>query len=378
MELRNPEYLAGILVFSLLLFLLSKKRKRGYYFSGQLAVKKIGLGWRALNILPTILYVGVVGLLLLALAAPFTQTTLNETVIEGKILVPVIDVSYSMDEKTSDGRTKLEVVKGILKEFVETREGVDTIGLVAFSGGGDEWGAGIIQRPTISKEVFVAASDRIRSQMFGGNTAIGEGIFISILALNEMEWHKKLQLESGNPDKEFETRRLWAAANTLDLPELGMPYHNPNAWDDFIVYEVVRLTPPETNRNKVIILFSDGDSNTGLDPVKAIWLAKRLGIKVYYIEVLSGPQFDNSSGDYSNVPPHRHSLIESIKRTGGEYFAGQNYADVQKFFMEISKLENNKVTVVGKLEVNESYELFVGLASLVFILLVTTELILNI
>jgi len=388
MELRNPEYLLGILVFTLLLFLL-RKRKRGYYFSGQLAVQKVGLFWRMLTALPSALYIVTVLLLLVSLAAPFTQKTIKETIIIGKKMVSVMDVSGSMDDKTTDGRTKLEVIKDILKDFVETRESVDAVGLVAFSGGGEEWGAGIIQHPTISKEVFVAASDRIRSQMFGSSTAIGEGIFMGIVALNEQEWRKKLQLESGNPDAELNIRRLWAAANTLDLPELGMPYPAPNAWDDFIVSEVVRLTPPENNRHKVIILFSDGDSNSGLDPVKAIWLAERLGIKVYYIEVLSGQQYNEEgnatsptylgpNSDYSNVPPNRRSLIESIVRTGGKYFAGQNYGDVQKFFTEISKLEKSQVNVTGRLEINESYEFFVSLAALAFVCLILVELVLNI
>ena len=45
MELRHPEYLAAIVGFALLLFLLAKTRRRGYSFSSQLAVQKPGFFW---------------------------------------------------------------------------------------------------------------------------------------------------------------------------------------------------------------------------------------------------------------------------------------------------------------------------------------------
>lgn len=399
MELRHPEYLAGIVGFALLLFLLAKIRKRGYSFSSHLAVEKIGFIWQAVAVIPAVLYLGTVLALLIALAAPFILQTKNETVIEGKIIVPCVDVSGSMDERAGGVRTKLQVIKDILREFLQTRSEVDAVGLTAFSGGGSGWGAGIVQRPTLSKENFIAASEVIKSQMFGGSTAIGEGIFLSILALNEMEWHKQLQEESGNPDKEFNIPRLWASVNTLDLPEFGLPNPDTKTKDDFIISEAVRLSPPEQNKNKVIILFSDGDSNTGLDPIKSIWLADRLGIKVYYVEVLSVAQeiidgggeaaaayvpkpgaspktFSGSETlrailvgqqrDYADVPEHRRNLILAVKRTGGEYYGGQNYEDVRDFFMEISRLEKDKITVTEQYDTQENYAFWVKVACVLF------------
>lgn len=393
MELRHPEYLTAIVAFALLLFLLGKIRKRGYYFSSRLAVRKIGLLWRPLAILPTLLYLGTVLALLVALAAPYTQKMRNETIIEGKIIQPCIDVSGSMDSYADPLRTKLQVIQGTLNEFLESRSEVDAVGLSAFSGGGNAWGAAIIQRPTLSKETFIASAGVIKSQMFGSSTAIGEGIFVSILAVSEIEWHKKLQEESGDPDKELDIQRLWAATNTLDLPEFGLPSKDARTQDDFIISETVRLTPPEQNKNKIIILFSDGDSNEGLDPIKAIWLAYRLGIKVYYIEVLTAPSTSDSDvegtastrglekspklflaaqqsveeRDYSQIPEHRRNLILAVKRTGGEYFSGQNYVDVHNFFMEVSRLEKGKVTVVEEYDTQENYVFWVQIACGLFL-----------
>lgn len=401
MELRHPEYLAGIVGFALLLFLLARIRKQGYYFSGSLATKKISFFWRLIALLPTILYLGTVLALLIALATPFTQRSRNETMIEGKILLPCIDVSGSMDSLADGLRSKLQVIKDIIKEFLKTRSEVDAVGLTAFSGGGDGWGAGIIQRPTLSKETFIAASQVIKSQMFGGSTAIGEGIFVSVLALNEMGWHQKLQEESGNPEKEFDIRRLWASINTLDLPEFGLPNPNAKTKDDAVISEAVRLSPPEQNKNKVIILFSDGDSNTGLDPIKSIWLAQRLGLKVYYIEVVStvsvsediignggmtkssvfdgplsiaptliltpqGPVSGIDKNNYSNIPEHRRDLILAIKKTGGAYFAGNNYNDVRNFFMEVSRLEKGKITTVKQYDTQENYIFWLKIACIFF------------
>lgn len=409
MELKNPEYLAGILVFALLLFLLSRIRKRGYHFSGVSAVEKVGVLWRLINFLPTLAYTATAVFLLLALAAPFTTNTREEQVIEGKIIVPCVDVSGSMDLFIAvGGRTKLQAAKDILKEFIDTRTSSDALGLTAFSGGGDGWGAGIIQRPTLSKEDFIAALGKVSSQMFGGSTAIGEGIFVSILAINEMEWHANIQQESGNPDALFNIRRLWASVNTLNLPEFDLPNTDANTQDDFIVSETARLTPPVKNKNKIIILFSDGDSNSGLDPLKSIWLAERLGIKVYYVEVLSAPVPDpdqessnqkkedettagrpkavlatqliqnSPATDYSKIPEHRRLLITAVKRTGGEYFQSDNYDDVRRFFLEISRLEKDLMSPEIRYEISESYLFFVGCACISFLALVVLELIMNI
>ena len=392
MELRHPEYIAAIFAFALLLFLLTRIRRVAYGFSSRFAVRKISFSWGLLACLSPLLYLGTVLALLIALAAPFVQKSRNETVIEGKIIVPCIDVSGSMDMLADDKRTKLQVIQDTLKEFLESRSEVDAVGLSAFSGGGDAWGAAIIQRPTLSKETFIASSQIIKSQMFGGNTAIGEGIFVSVLALSEMEWHKKLQEESGDSDKEFDIRRLWAAVNTLDLPELGLPNPDAKTKDEAIISEAVRLTPPNQNRNKIIILFSDGDSNEGLDPIKSIWLAQRLGIRVYYIEVLAAPsnqediegskaastrdqipklflaaQQPAQERDYSQIPEHRRNLILAIKRTGGEYFGGQSYNEIHDFFMEVSRLEKGKVTMVEQYDTQENYIFWVQIACIFFV-----------
>lgn len=392
MELRHPEYLAAIVAFALLLFLLAKTRRDGYYFSSRLATKKIGFLWQLLAITPNFLYLGTVLALLIAIAAPFTQKVRNETVIEGKIIQACIDVSGSMDNYASPTQTKLEFIQKILNEFMESRSEVDAVGISAFSGGGNEWGAAIIQRPTISKETFMASARVIKSQMFGNSTAIGEGIFVSILAVSEIEWHKKIQEESGNQDEEFNIQRLWAAVNTLDLPEYGLPNPDAKTKDDFIISEAVRLTPPENNKNKIIILFSDGDSNEGLDPIKAIWLAERLGIKVYYVEVLTMVQDETDSNvlanaypikktggmfrvvqqadlaqeDYGQIPPHRQNLILAVNRTGGKYYSGHNYNDVRNFFMEISRLEKGRVVIVEKYDTQESYIFWVWIACYLF------------
>lgn len=389
MELKHPEYLAGIAAFILLLFLLAKIRRGGYFFSGRLAVKKINFLWHLVIWLKTATYLGAAAALLIALAAPFTQRVKNEVAIEGKILVPCIDVSGSMDVQTNDKKTKLQLIQDILLEFLKTRSEVDAVGLTAFSGGGDEWGAGILQRPTLSKETFIAASGLIRSQLFGGSTAIGEGIFVSIVALNDIEWNKGLQEESGNPDKELDIRRLWASVNTLDVPEFGLPNTDAKTKDDFIISEAARLTPPSKNKNKIIILFSDGDSNDGLDPIKSIWLAQRLGIKVYYIEVLAAAtpesEEDWSSAafqqpqqrNYSDIPEHRRNLVLAIKRTGGEYFAGNDYNDVKNFFAEVSRLEKDRITIIGKYDTQEKYIFWVMIATAFFAVRLMIKIITN-
>lgn len=380
MQLKHPEYILGILVFALLLFLVSKLKKRkrsGLGFSSKLAVKKLPLIWRIIAFMPKILYLALAGTLLIALAAPFQIENTTETVIIGKIIVPSIDVSGSMSIGLPGGTTKLQVVKKILFDFLRSRSEVDSVGLTAFSGGGDGWGAGVIQYPTLSKELFISSAEKIDQDMFGGSTAIGEGIFMSILALNEGEWNKKLRQESGDPSVELDILRLWSAVNSLEIPEAGLVNAQPRSEDEAMISEIARLSPPETNKHKVIILFSDGDSNTGLDPLKPIWLASRLGIKVYYVEVreqnTSQPEDEFVPVANTPVPEHIKRLREMVRLSGGKFFAGGNYNDVSRFFNEISKLEKNEVAVKTNRNSRESYQNIMFIAAGLLMLLVIFE-----
>lgn len=369
MEIKHPEYLLGIAVFALLLFSSSKIKKRmGLVYSSVYATKKIGRIWLFVNRLPKILYLLIATIFIIALSTPFSRITRNEIVIEGKILASCIDVSGSMDEKMADGKEKLGFIKNeLLPQFLESQKEEDASGLTAFSGGGQGWGAGIIQYPTVDKKLAIAAVKRIVNQMFGGSTAIGEGLFLSIVCLLEDDWNRKLKEESGVPDKEFDVIQLWNAVNALPFSTDQPPKLQQNAPDDpFIISEAARLTPPEKNANKVVILFSDGDPNTGMDPLKPIWLAQRLGIKIYYIEVLSAE---------AQLDEKRKRLIEAIKHSGGEYFGGQNHEDVRRFFNKIGKLEKNKIYVKSTFDEEESYELWVRIGCLLIVLWILVEIV---
>src|SRR3989344_616874 len=389
MEIRHPEYmLFGLALLVFLLFLSAKiRRKKALGYSSSYSVKNVSFFWRLIDSIPEILFVMIFSCLLVALAAPFKRELRTVQTIEGRVLVPCIDVSGSMSSTTAGGKVKLDVIKEILEEFIQSRIEEDAIGLTAFSGGGDGWGAGVIQYPTIDKDLARKASNRIVSQLFGGSTAIGEGIFVSIISILEESWNKKLSDEVGNNNApaEFDMLRLWNATNALNIPfeellqfaqtqqgEDGQTY--PFIWadvssapdDEFVISEAVRLTPPEQNKNKSIILFSDGDSNTGMDPLKAIWLAQRLGIKIYYIDVVAaGTQLDDI----------KRRLILAIKSTGGEYFRGESYEDVRKFFNEISKIEKNTIYPKNIYTEEESYEFFAKIAGLLIIILIIVEII---
>ena len=103
-----------------------------------------------------------------------------------------------------------------------------------------------------------------------------------------------------------------------------------------------------------------------MDPLKAIWLAQRLGIKIYYIEVVAaGTQLDDN----------KRRLILAIKSTGGEYFRGESYEDVRKFFNEISKIEKNTIYPKNIYTEEESYEFFAKIAGLLIIILIIVEII---
>ncbi|MCP4364664.1 MAG: VWA domain-containing protein, partial [Planctomycetes bacterium] len=105
-------------------------------------------------------------------------------------------------------------------------------------------------------------------------------------------------------------------------------------------------------KNRVIILFTDGIYNVGINPVRPLRLIARLGIKVYTVAV-------EPSGETGVEPELAAERIAQLKKsvatTGGRYFMTsgevitgphfdkENYEQVAEFYKEIDSLESDKI-----------------------------------
>lgn len=88
----------------------------------------------------------------------------------------------------------------------------------------------------------------------------------------------------------------------------------------------------ENKKPPLLILLTDGESNAGLDPLKAAELAATHGMKIYTIgfgtsRIFGGAEFDE------------RVLNEIATKTGGRYFRARNTAELAKIYQLVDQLE---------------------------------------
>jgi Ca-activated chloride channel family protein len=250
--------------------------------------------------------------LLFAIARPQWIDDPIELPTSGRDLLLSIDISGSMEEEDLklQGRhvNRLVVVKSILNEFIEKREG-DRIGLVLF---GEK---AYLQTPlTFDLTTVRHMLDETEIGLAGASrTAIGDGIGLSIKRLQER--------------------------------------------------------PAE---NRVLILLTDGRNNSGaLDPIEAAKLAKHAGIKIYTIGVgadkqirrslLFGTQTFNPSAELDEV-----TLKAVAKHTGGQYFRARSSEELAQIYSLLDTLEpvEDEPEIYRPIQALYFYPLFLALALL--------------
>lgn len=198
--------------------------------------------WRR-HIPPAVFLLGIVAMLL-ALARPFSVVTLPKQ--EGTVIL-TIDVSGSM--RANDMKpSRIDAAKAAARAFIEKQDPTTRIGVVAFSGT-----ASLVQVPTADKDLALAAIDRLFLQRA---TAIGSGILVSLDAIFE------------TPDAPTTSSQ---SVITPAAPVAPMPSPTP--------------VPPGFHVPAIIVLLTDGQSNTGVLPVQAAEKAAERGVRVYTIGV---------------------------------------------------------------------------------------------
>jgi Ca-activated chloride channel homolog len=218
------------------------------------------------------------GLLLLGCALmdpvlPFAETEVRS---HGLDIVIALDLSSSMEEQmdrpvspptiqppaftnhsagpaASPSKTRLEATRDAIKTFVGRRID-DRIGLVVFSDN-----AYVVSPLTFDRRYLVRYIDMVDNQILRGEgmTAIGEGL---------------------------------ALANDL----------------------LVRQAVVPGRRNKVIVVFTDGENTIGRDPLAALSAADAAGIRVHLVGV-------DLEEEITRKPAVR-ALLRAVTRFGGRYF----------------------------------------------------------
>ncbi len=127
-------------------------------------------------------------------------------------------------------------------------------------------------------------------------------------------------------------------------------------------------------KSKVIILITDGESNSGeIDPIDAAKLANDMNVKIYTIGIGSpegapmpvyvpgqGKLYArNPDGSLALTKLNQDALIQIAGLTQGEYFLAKNTGELREVFKKINALEKIKIKDVVHTRFDERYFGFV-------------------
>ncbi len=316
----GPLFVLWVLAFALLPWWAHRRRKAAAVrFSNirnllrlrpskTLLLRRLFLGLR----------LATVALLMIAMARPQTGRTQTQVRTEGIDIVLAIDTSDSMqaldldaNRRIADRRNRLEVVKGVVDEFVQKRDN-DQIGLVVFGA------EAFTQCPlTLDHGIVATFMERLEIGMAGTATAIGSALGTAVKRLRDSEAKSKV---------------------------------------------IILLTDGRSNAGS-------------LSPSKAAEVAATFGIKIYTIGAGSREKapfiVDSLFGKqvvYQDVEIDEKTLRRIAELTGGEYFRAEDERALQEIYEQIDALEKTEITMSSYMEYNEQFRWFVipALALLLF------------
>lgn len=279
--------------------------------------------------LPAVLVLAAVTSLAFGLTRPVSIISLPAG---QRTIVLAIDVSRSMCS-TDIKPNRLEAAKAAALSFVRSQGPDAQIGIVAFSGFAE-----LIQPPTSDRQALAAAID---SLLVGRRTAIGSGILKALDAVSEVDKN--------------------VLPSSTDQTDSAAP-----------------PVPRGAYAPDIIVLLTDGASNTGPMPLDAAQQAADRGVRVYPIGFGTpqggefpncGPQFlgnepfgfgggfgggqafGGGGGGFFRRGIDEETLKQVAEITGARYYSAESADELQRVFRDlptysIMKHETTELTVL--------------------------------
>ncbi len=336
-------YLLGLIPFVIGIYIWTLRRRKRYtvrYSSLTLVRQAMPKTSRWRRHVPFALFILALAALTMAFSRPVTKVSVPSR--HATILLAV-DVSISMCA-TDIQPNRLEAAKAAALSYVEKQEPTTEVGLVAFAGFAE-----LLQAPTTNRQQL---KDAIGTLTPGRRTAIGSGILESLDALAQVDDNI-------------------APSGALELPGATLPPSLPEG----------EYAPA------IIVLLTDGVSNSGPLPLDAAQQAKVRGVRVYTIGFgTSNPgALRDCSGTFGFQEQffgggggggggfHRgidEETLRAISRmTGGKYYAASSADELLKVFDDLPRY------LVTKQEVMEVSALFTAAGALFALLAVVLSMI---
>ena len=321
---------------------LRRRRPSGVRYSSLALIREAVPGSSRLRRhLPFVLFIASLLAVVVAMARPVAIMAVptNQTTI-----ILTIDVSGSMCS-TDIPPSRIQAAEAAAAAFIQSQAAGTRIGIVAFSGFAE-----LVQSPTNDKAALLNA---LQSLATGRRTAIGEGILASIDAISEI-------------DSSVAKSQTDTTPGTAPVP-----------------------VPKGDYAPDIVVLLTDGASNTGTAPLEAAQQAADRGVRVYTIgfgtanggalSPTCAPQFvgrepgagggggggggfggGGGAGGGGNFPRgiDEATLKQIADVTGGTYYPAESASQLDSVF---AKLPTNLIT---KHEATEISVVFVGLGAL--------------
>jgi Ca-activated chloride channel homolog len=314
MQFLWPQFLWLLLALPLLvglyLLLLRRKRKMAVRYASLSIVKEaLGGGPGLRRHVPPALFLLALAVLLLAAARPVAVVRLPTN---QQTIILAMDVSGSM-RATDVQPNRLVAAQNAAKAFIAELPRNVKVGIVAFAGS-----AQVAQLPTTNHEDLVTAIDRFQLQRA---TATGNAIVISLATLFPDAGIDLETVEGGRRMRGF----------SLDPERKPMKEFTPVA--------------PGSYPSAAIIMLTDGQRTTGVDPLEAAKMAADRGVRVYTVGIgtVEGETIA-FEGWSMRVRLDEETLKAIAQKTSAEYFYAGTAQDLHKVYRSLS----SKLTVEKK------------------------------
>jgi Ca-activated chloride channel family protein len=295
----------------LYVWLLRRKKKMAVRYASLSIVKEaMGAGQQVRRHIPPLLFLLAMIAMLLAAARPVAVVTLPSN---QQTIILAMDVSGSM-RATDVQPNRLVAAQNAAKAFITELPRHVKVGIVAFAGS-----AQVAQLPTVNREDLITAIDRFQLQRA---TATGNAIVISLATLFPDDGIDLQSLQGGR-----ERQRGFA----IDGERKEKKDRQPVA--------------PGSYTSAAIIMLTDGQRTTGVDPLEAAKLAADRGIRVYTVGIgtVDGETI-GFEGWSMRVRLDEETLKAIAQKTSAEYFYAGNAQDLKKVYEALS----SKLTVEKK------------------------------
>lgn len=310
-----PQYLwlqlALPVLVLLYVWLLRRKKKMAVRYASLSIVKEaMGAGQQVRRHIPPVLFLLAMAAMLLAAARPVAVITLPSN---QQTIILAMDVSGSM-RATDVQPNRLVAAQNAAKAFITELPRHVKVGIVAFAGS-----AQVAQLPTVNRDDLITAIDRFQLQRA---TATGNAIVISLATLFPDDGIDLQAMQTGR-----ERQRGFA----IDGEKKEKKERAPVA--------------PGSYTSAAIIMLTDGQRTTGVDPIDAAKLAADRGVRVYTVGIgtVDGETI-GFEGWSMRVRLDEETLKAIAQKTSAEYFYAGTAQDLKKVYEALS----SKLTVEKK------------------------------